>query len=178
MQRRSLLVLLATVIIASVVVGGVALSGTVYTWEKTFEVKKPEIECIIHIGDCKIVGCPANVWVCLKLEGCGHCCLLKFDDALKPYCECDWRNDCYDDCIDCCKCCCRVNGTYSVYLYWWNETSEEWEHVKHLQEEINITVTCCWCIHGYTFIPRWEGEYKVVVTFATDSEICTFTNED
>ena len=176
MQRRSLIVLLTTAIIASVVVSGVAISGTVYTWEKTFEVKKPEVECMIHVGGCKIVGCPVNVWVCLKLEGCTPCSLPKFDDHLKPCC--DWQGEYYDDCIGCGECGCHVNGTYSVRLYWLNETSQEWEHVKDFQEEINLTVTCHWRIYGYQFIPKLEGEYKVEVTFATDSEICTSTNLD
>ncbi len=56
MQRRSFLVILAATLIAGVVVTALATSGTIYTWEKTFEVKKPEIECEIEVGD-NFVGC-------------------------------------------------------------------------------------------------------------------------
>jgi len=162
MQRRGLLVIIAATVIASVVVSAVAISGTIYTWEKTFEVKKPEIECEIEIGDCRIVGCPVKVWVCLKLE---------------DRCWDDWKDECDDD-KDCWECCCHLNGTYSAHLYWWNETLGDWQHVMHLQEETNITLTCWKHIWTYTFIPKWEGEYKVVVTFEVDSETYNFTNED
>ncbi len=177
MQRRSLLVILAATLIAGVVATALATSGTIYTWEKTFEVKKPEIECEIEVGDNRIVGCPVKVWVCLKLE---DCCWEDWKEEWKD----DWKCRCHDDWEDECdddkdwECCCHVNGTYSVHLYWFNETSEEWEHVKHLQEEIEITLTCFKHIETYTFIPKWEGEYKVVVTFAVDSEVYNFTNED
>ena len=162
MQRKSLVVLLAAIAVASVVVSAVGLSGTIYTWEKTFEVKKPEIECEIEIGDNRIVGCPVKIWVRLKLEnGWSDCCLDK------------WK----DNCKDCCECCCQINGIYSVNLYWYNETSEDWEHVKYLQEETNITLPCFKYVCTYMFIPTCEGEYKVVVTLAVDSEVYNFTNE-
>ena len=48
-------------VIASVIAGTIALSDTIYTWEKTFEVKKPEIECELEVGDHRIVGCPVKV---------------------------------------------------------------------------------------------------------------------
>ncbi len=162
MQRRSLLVVLAAVVIASVIVGTIALSDTIYTWEKTFEVKKPEIECEIEVGDHRIVGCPVKVWVCLKLE---DCCWEK------------WEDDC-DDHEECWECGCGVNGTYSVHLYWYNETSEEWQHVTHLQEETEIVLECHKKTYTYMFVPQWEGEYKVVVTFAVDSATYNFTSEE
>lgn len=162
MQRRSLLVVLAAVVIASVIVGTIALSDTTYTWEKTFEVKKPEIECEIEVGDHRIVGCPVKVWVCLKLE---DCCWEKRKD------DCDDHRACWE-------CGCEVNGTYSVHLHWYNETSEEWQHVTHLQEETEIVLKCRKNTYTYMFMPQWEGEYKVVVTFAVESETYNFTSED
>ena len=172
-MRRSLLAIIAGTVIASIILSAVALSDTVYTWEKTFEVQewKPEIECEIEVGDCRIVGCPAKIWVILKLE---NCCWGDWKD-------CDdwkeWKDKCYCD-IERWECCCHVNGTYSVHLYWWNETSEDWHYVTHLQEETNITLTCWKHIKTYTFVPEWKGEYKVVVTFAVGSETYNFTNED
>jgi hypothetical protein len=174
MQRKRLIAFLTAIAVASVVVSAVGLSGTNYTWEKTFEVKKSEIECEIEIGDNRIVGCPVKIWVCLKLEnGWRDCCW----DEWKDECD-DWEDSWKDICKDCWECCCEVNGTYSAHLYWYNETSEDWEQAKHLQEETNITLTCWKHIETYSFIPEWEGEYKVVVTFATHSETYNFTNED
>ncbi len=170
MKRRSILALLTTVIIASAIASGIAISGTVYTWEKIFEVKKPGVECKIKIGDCRVVGCPVSVMVLLKLDGCGDCCKLECDANLKCHCD-DYYGDCW-------KCSCHVNGTYSAHLYWWNGTAEDWQHVKHLQEEMNISISCWWQIHKYTFTPEWEGKYKVAAIFAMDSETFTFTSED
>ncbi len=178
MQKRSLLMVLAATVIASVVVAAFAASGTIYTWEKTFEVQewKPEIECQIEIGDHRIVGYPVKVWVSLKLE---DCCWDHRRDWVDME---DWNdrwNDDWNDCQeDCWEYCCHVNGTYSAHLYWWNETFEDWQHVMHLQEETNITLTCWKHSETYTFTPEWEGEYKVVVTFTVDSETYNFTNED
>jgi len=81
-MKRSLLVVLAATVIAGVVLAAVATPGTIYTWEKTFEVGKPEIECKIEIGDCRIVGCPVRVWVCLRLDG---------------GCWGEWKDECDDD---------------------------------------------------------------------------------
>lgn len=162
MKRKKLLVLLPIVIVAAIIVSGLAISGTTYTWEKTFEVTKPEIEieCEIEIGDCRVVGCPVKIWVMMKLEDeCGKCW---------HKCKEEWRD----------KCCCQINGTYSVDLYWWNETQEDWQHLMYLQEQTNVTLTCWKHIETYTFVPTMEGEYKVVVTFATETETLTFSNED
>ncbi|NIR86362.1 hypothetical protein GWO13_01870 [Candidatus Bathyarchaeota archaeon] len=176
MHRRSLLVLLAAVVTASVVVSAIAISGTIYTWEKTFEVKKPEIECEIEVGDNRIVGCPVYVWVSLHLEDCWNNWKDDWDDDCKNCWKDNPDND--DDYEDYWECCCYVNGTYSAHLYWYNGTSEEWQHVKHLQEDTNVTLTCYKHTWTYTFVPMWEGSYKVVVMFAMDSEVSTFTNED
>ncbi len=184
MKRRSLLVILAATVIAGVVLAAVATPGTIYTWEKTFEVNKPEIECEIEIGDHRIVGCPVKVWVCLKLE---DCCWGEWKDDWGDKWDDDECDDCwegkFDDDEKCCwppyvQCGCQVNGTYSAHLYWWNETLGDFQHVMHLQEETNITLTCWKHLWTYTFTPKWEGEYKVVVTFAVDSETYNFTNED
>jgi len=179
MQRRSLLALLAATVISSMVVAAIATSGTTYTWEKTFEVGKPAIECEIEIGDHRIVGCPVKVWVLLKLEdGYRNCCWNETENC-RENCEDCW--DKWGNCWDvnaCLESCYQVNGTYSVHLYWWNETLEDWQHVIDLQEETNITLTCYKHVETYTFIPKWEGNYKVVVTLAIDSETYNFTNEE
>ncbi len=191
MQRRSLIVLLAVVAIASVVVVALATSGTIYTWEKTFEVNKPEIECEIEIGDHRIVECPVKIWVFLKLE---DCCWDDWEDKFDDHWE-DRHDDCRDlkdewdddsdekgddweDNHDRWECGCQVNGTYSAHLYWWNQTSEDWEHLMHLQEDTNITLSCGRYMQMYWFVPKMVGEYKVVVNFTVDSETYTFTNED
>ncbi|MDH5437735.1 MAG: hypothetical protein OEX76_02410 [Candidatus Bathyarchaeota archaeon] len=182
-MRRSLLVLLAGVLIASVVASAVGICGTTYTWEKTFDVKKPEIECEIEVGDKRIVGCPVYVWVSLNLEdgwkdSCWNNWKDNCDDDDCKSCSKNWKGNHDDDYEDLWECGCYVNGTYSAHLYWYNGTSAEWQHVKHLQEETNITLTCYKHTWTYTFVPMWEGSYKVVVMFAMDSEVCTFTNED
>lgn len=191
MQRRNLIVLLAVAAIAGVVVVGLAASGTFYTWEKTFEVDKPEIECEIEIGDHRIVGCPVKVWIFLKLE---DCCWDDWEDEFDEDWE-DHDDDCMDredewdddsdeewddweDNHDRRECGCHINGTYSVHLYWWNQTSEDWEHLMHLQEDTNITLNCGRYMQTYAFVPNMVGEYKVVVNFTVDSETYTFTNVD
>lgn len=73
---------------------------------------------------------------------------------------------------------CQVNGIFSVSLHWWNESCGEWNYVKNLQEETNISLTCCEQIQTYMFIPQREGIYKVVVTLVMDSEMSKFTSED
>ena len=35
-----------------------------------------------------------------------------------------------------------------------------------------------WFTKTYTFIPSMEGEYKVVVTFTTETETLNFSSED
>ncbi len=164
-----MLVILAATLIAGVVATALATSGTIYTWEKTFEVKewKPEIKCKIEIGDHRVVGASVKVWVLLRLE-----------DELQDHWRNEWHEECEDDREDYWEDGPHVNGTYSVNLYWWNETTEDWQHYMVLQEETNITLTFCKHIQTYMFIPEMEGEYKVVVMFAMDSETYNFTNED
>ena len=188
MKRKKLLVLLPIMAVAVIIVSGVAISGTTYTWEETFEVTKPEIECEIEISDYRVVGCPVKIWVMLKLEDdCGrswHECKEewkdKCDDEWEDECDYDWEGKC-DDCEDDDwkdNCCYQINGTYSVDLYWWNETQVDWHHMMYLQEEINITLTGWKHIETYTFTPKMEREYKVVVTFATETETVSFSSED
>jgi hypothetical protein len=180
MKRKKLLVLLPTLIIAFMILGSVAISGTTYTWEKTFEVTKPEIECEIEISDCRVVGCPVRIWVMLKLEDdCGKC-WHEWKEEWNSKGDDNWEDDCDDgeddDWED--KCCYQINGTYSVDLHWWNETHEDWHHLMYLQEETNITLNRWKQIETHTFTPKMEGEYKVVVTFATETETISFSSED
>ncbi len=174
MQRKRLLAVLGALVVASVIVTGIAISETTYTWEKTFEVKKPEIKCIIEIGEHRTVGFPVKVWVVLKLEGGFDDCEHETDEEWKRMHEDEWEEH-YDD--DHPEDMFYVNGTYSVHLYWWNGTSEDWQHVMHLQEDMNITLTHYRHVETYSFTPKWEGKYKVVVTLVIDSEVYNFTNE-
>ncbi|UCH31878.1 MAG: hypothetical protein JSV05_00280 [Candidatus Bathyarchaeota archaeon] len=241
---KKLLILLPTLIVTLIVASSVAISGPTYTWEKTFEVTKPEIECEIEISDCRVVGCPVKVRVMLKLGNdcgrswheCKECDISIYDidgdgnletmmadchditsDDIVVWDLDDWwseelpfrRKICIHHWED--ECCYQINGTYAVQLYWWNETHEDWQHLMYLQEETNITLGClppCTCmpmlvdVNGdgildviagcinrcntlmhwfrktYTFIPSMEGEYKVVVTFTTETETFTYSSED
>ncbi|MGD8545916.1 MAG: hypothetical protein PVH12_07050 [Candidatus Bathyarchaeota archaeon] len=168
MKRKKLLTLLPILVVAVIVASGVAISETTYTWEKTFEVTKPEIECEIETSDCRIVGCPVRICIMLRPE----------DNCRKCWHECkqEWNRKCDDDWED--KCCYHINGTYSVQLCWWNGTQEDWHPLMYLQEEINITLTCWKHIETYTFTPEMEGEYKVVVTFVTETGTLSFSSED
>ena len=170
MKKRSLFAILTTLIVAGIAVSAVAISNNTYTWEKTFEVTKPKIDCKIEVSDCRVVGCSVKIWVILKLG----------DDRGKYWHEC--REEC-DDWEDGCPgwengCGYQLNGTYSVSLHRWNETEEDWQHFMYLQEETNITLNCWRHVESYTFIPEWEGKFKVVVTFAAETADYTFSSED
>jgi len=361
--QRRWLVLLSIVLIVCIIVSALAISGIILTWEKTFEVENPEIECEIEVGNCRVVGCPVNVWVCLKLgDECEDCLsedlsdgnnLVVFEDdfesydvgtfpysggwelwtngagnayqavvddvsmspskslqlrgqpswvataskryttdsirigfevyvrakesggarvgftkwvdlyyidirvysgvlfssdgkilldgygELEPWVAGEWYKvkQVIDRSDDTCSVWindvlrasdvaldtndvpgeyhyneteafslissyetidahfdnvkifevetppppsnhCQVNGIFSVNLHWWNESCGEWNYVKNLQEETNISLTCSEQIQTYMFIPQREGRYKVIVTLVMDSEMCKFTSED
>jgi hypothetical protein len=166
MRRKSFLPLLLVATLASIIVSSIAIPNATYTWEKTFEVKKPDVQCQIVVGECRIVGYPVKIWITLKLAGCGD-------------------YDCHDDdCSDNCRknctspVACHLNGTYSAQLQWLNETSQEWQHVMYLETGKNITLTCKKHIETYAFTPMWEGKYKVVVTFTTSEGTSTFESDD
>jgi hypothetical protein len=63
-------------------------------------------------------------------------------------------------------------------LYWYNETFEEWQHVTRLQEETEMVLECHKNTYTYMSTPQWEGERRVVVTFAVDSATYDFRSED
>jgi hypothetical protein len=179
LKRRSILALLSIAVVASIALSGLAISGTTYTWEKTFEVTQPEIECEIEISDCRIVGCPVKVCVMLKVDACcSEDCWERHEWERK--CG-DWEDDCdecEDDCGHCWKCDCEMNGTYASHLYWWNETMSDWQHVMHLAEDMNITLGCWKHVETHSFVPMWQGEYKVVVMFTVHAETYAFSSED
>ena len=163
MQRQKAIAVLAVLIAASAIMTAVAIDSSTYTWEETFEVKKPEITAKIKIGDCRIVGCPVKISVSLRVQA--------------P-CEENRSNCCDHDRKHCSESICSINGTYTADLLWLNTTDDQWQNLKVLQPETNMTITCRWCTNVYFFTPTEEGQYKVVVTFTTDSETQTFTNED
>jgi hypothetical protein len=174
-KRKHLFAILTTLIVgASIAASAIAMSGTTYSWEKTFEVTEPKIECEIEIGECTVIGCPVKIWVMLKLDDCGDCwsvCKDRWDDKSDD----DW-DDVWDDWTR--KCRCHINGTYAVTLHWWNETQEDWQHLMDLQADTNRTLTCWKHVKRYTFTPTSVGEYKVVVTFTTETVDYTFTSND
>lgn len=171
MRRKSFLSLLLVATLASIVVGSIAIPTATYTWEETFEVKKPEVQCQIVVGECRIVGYPVNIWVKMRLGGfVNYDC---HDDDL-------YDIDCHKDLCENCTCpvAYHLNGTYSAQLQWWNETSQEWQHVMYLETGKNITLTCEKHIETYAFTPMWEGKYKVLVTFTTSEGTTTFESDD
>lgn len=171
MNKKILFALLPIALVAVIIVSSVALSGNTYTWEKTFEVTTPELECKIEISEYRVVGCPVKIWVLLKLDDdCGECwsrCREKWEDGCG-----DWDED---DGVG--KGCCHMNGTYSVSLHWWNSTSDDWQHVRYLQERTHIMLTCRHR-ETYTFTPTTEGTYKVVVTLETETETFSFSADE
>ena len=163
MQTRKVAVVLAILIAASTVMTVLASTGSTLTWEQTFEVKKLEITAKIKIGDDRIVGYPVKIWVSLRIQ-------LPTEEN---------QDDCKDDCIQHCnESIYSVNGTYTADLFWLNATDGNWQHLEILQAEMNVTITCRWYTSTYVFTPTQEGQYKVVVTFTTDSETTTFTSGD
>jgi hypothetical protein len=163
MQTRKVAVVLAMLIAASAIMTAVASTGSTMTWEKTFEVKSPEITAKIKIGDHRIVGYPVKIWVSLRIQLPSE----KGHDTCKDYCIPQCNESIY-----------RINGTYTADLFWLNTTNSSWRHLEILQPETNVTITCRWLTSIYVFTPTQEGQYKVVVTFTTDSETETFTSED
>jgi hypothetical protein len=166
MQRKKIAVVLVMLIVAaSAIMIAVASTGTgnTQTWEKTFEVKKPEVTAKITIGNNKIVGYPVKIWVSLRVQVPSEENQTKFWN--RRICHCN--ESIYS-----------INGTYSADLLWFNTTANQWQQVKILQPEINVTITCRWHTNTYVFTPTLEGQYKVVVTFTTNSETQTFTSED
>lgn len=163
MQTKRVAVLLAILIAASAIMTVVASTSSTLTWEKTFEVKKPEIAAKIKIGDDRIVGYPVKIWASLRVK-------LPLEEDHD-----DCKNDHTQHCNESVY---RVNGTYTADLFWLNATDSIWQHLKVLQQETNVTITCRWYTNTYVFTPTQEGQYKVVVTFTTDSETETFTSED
>jgi hypothetical protein len=163
MQTRKIAVFLALLIAASAVMTAVASTGSTLTWEKTFEVKKPEVTARIKIGDDRIVGYPVKIWVSLRVQ-------LPFEEDhgdCKKDSTCHYNESMY-----------QINGTYAADLFWLKATDDQWQLVETLQSETNVTITCRWYTSNYVFTPTQEGQYKVVVTFTTDSETQTFTSED
>jgi hypothetical protein len=163
MQRKRLIIILTTLIAASAIMTAVAINSATQTWEQTFEVTKPQVTARIKIGNDRIVGYPVKIWVFLRVQG-------PFEEN---YIDC-WNyatKHCNESIYS-------INGTYSVDLLWFNVTDSQWQQLKILQPETNVTITCRWYTYMYIFTPMQEGQYKVVVTFTTDSETQTFTGGD
>lgn len=163
MKTRKIAIILAVLIAASAIATAVATSGTTLTWVKTFEVKNPEITAKIKIGDVRIVGYPVNIWVSLRIqapitEDRNNC---KYDNTQH------FNESIYHI---------TVNGTYAANLQWLNTTDNQWQQLKILQPATNVTLTSKWYTNTYVFTPTQEGQYQVVATFTTDSEIQTFTS--
>jgi len=162
-QTKKIALVLAILIAASAIITAVASTGSTLTWEKTFEVTKPEVTAKIKIGNDRIVGYPVKISVSLRIQppsgkdhdGCEDCHMQYGNESVY-----------------------RINGTYAANLFRLNATDNQWQHLLILQPETNVTITCRWYASTYVFAPTEEGQYKVVVTFTTDSETKTFTSED
>lgn len=163
MQRRRAVLVLAVLIAASTIMTAMASTSTTLTWEKTFEVKNPEITAKILIGNPKIVGYPLTIWVSLRVQ-------VPFEGD---------HHECKDNSLeDCNMSLYSVNGTYAANLFWLNATDNQWQLLQVLQNDTNVTLTCRWYTNTYVFTPMQIGQYKVVVTFTTDTATQTFTSED
>jgi len=163
MQKKRLIMVLVTLIAACAIMTAVAMNSTTLTWEKTFEVTKPQITAKINIGNYRIVGFPMKITVSLRIQ-------IPF---LQNYTKC-WDHEMKH----CNESIYSINGTYSVNLLWFNATDNQWQLLETLQSETNVTITCRWYTNIYFFAPTMEGQYKVVVTFTTDSETQIFTSGD
>lgn len=165
MQRRKVAVILALLIATSAIMTAVAATGSTLIWEKTFEVKKPEITAKIRIGDDRIVGFPVKIHVSLRIQIPSNEDQGNHEDDSAKHCDAPINQV-------------SINGTYAANLLWLNTTDNQWQQLKILQPETNVTITSRWYTNTYVFTPMAEGQYKVVVTFSTDSETKTFTSGD
>ena len=161
MKIGKLAALLTVLIATSVIATVVATTGTTLTWSKTFKVTSPEIAANIMIGNVTIIGYPVNISVALRIQvpSSGNI---------------------------------TIKGNYTASLFWLNKTAThdderhsechwqqgQWQLVYTFPSETNATVTTNWqTFTNTTYTPTLAGQYKVVVTFATNSEVQTFTSE-
>ena len=159
MNRRKYLyaLLIATIVLSSGGLAAAAINSITLQWTKHFWVRQPRlpIECEIEIEGPKIVGYPVNINVTLRIE----------EDQTTS-----------------------VSGNLTVEIYWYNWTcrkwmgwhkwtADKWQRVDTLLEESNVTITQEGETWTCEYTPERMGSYKVVVTFTTEAETATFTNE-
>jgi len=165
---RKIAIILAVLIAAGVIATVVATTQNTLTWEKTFTVTNPQIRANIKIGEDRIIGYPVNIMVSLRVN--------------VPAQRANQNNDNDEDenghMIATPASNITVNGTYAANLLWLNTTNNQWQQYKTLQTPTNVTLTVKWYTNTYFFTPTQTGEYKVQVTFTTDSGIQTFTSQD
>jgi len=161
MKMKKVTALLTVLIAASVIATVVATTGNTLTWSKTFNVTSPQIAANIQIGNVTIIDHPVSITVALRIQvpSSGNI---------------------------------TIKGNYTASLFWLNTTAHddndchsehhwqhgEWQQVYTFPSETNVTLTTSWqTFTNTTYTPTLEGQYKVVVTFTTDSEVQTFTSE-
>ena len=159
MKIGKLAVLLTVLIATSVIATVVATTGTTLTWSKTFKVTSPEIAANIMIGNVTIIGYSVNISVALRIQSPSSGSIT-------------------------------IKGNYTASLFWLNTTTREstsercwkqgqWQQVYAFLSETNVTLTTSWqTFTNTTYTPTQVGQYKVVVTFTTNSEVQTFSSED
>ena len=159
MKMGRVTVLLTPLIAASVIATVVATTGTTLTWSKTFSVTSPEIAANIQIGNVTIIGYNVSILVALRIQSPSSGSIT-------------------------------IKGNYSASLFWLNTTTHEsasecywkqgqWQQVYTFPSETNVTLTTSWqTFTNTTYTPTQVGQYKVVATFTTNSEVQTFSSED
>lgn len=177
MQRKRIALALALVIAASTIMVAVANNGSTLTWEKTFEVTKPEVTAFIKIGENRIVGYPVKILVALRVQPPPVMNRTDYKDDFEDDDDHESDHECDDEFVPRCNVSIfRVNGTYAADLFWLNATDNQWQHLMVLQSPTNVTVTCRMLMNTYFFTPTQEGQYKVVVAFTTDTGTKNFTS--
>ncbi|MEM2971796.1 MAG: hypothetical protein QW270_05170 [Candidatus Bathyarchaeia archaeon] len=154
MNRKILYALLASIVVSSSCLVAVAANIVTMQWTKYFWVRQPQlpIECEIEIGEPKIIGCPIDINVTLKVKD--EVNSISGNLTIDLY----W-----------------FNWTYNDWRGWYKWSIDKWQYVDTLLEETNVTITQTGQTWTCKYTPEWIGLYKVVATFS--SETGTFTAE-
>jgi hypothetical protein len=168
MQRNKVILVLAVLIAAGAILTAVASTGTTLTWSKTFKVTAPQIAANIQIGNLTIIGYPVNITVALRIQtpssgnitfkGNYTASIFWLNTTIYPCpCPSEWQE-----------------GQLQCPGKW---LKGQWQQVFTFPSKTNVTLTTSWqMLTNATYTPTLVGQYKVVATFTTDSEVQTFTS--